>query len=111
MSGSGSAGDVAVPHGLLGGGVHGNLSLTTANTAYEAKVGASRLAKRQNLTVTALDNDMYWGYSNSVTTSTGFPLYKNQVVIFDIDPDSDTPLQVWLVCGTANKNARIAESL
>ena len=100
-------GDLGVVDGLSDGGVFGNLALTTANTAYEAKVGGSRLANRKSLTIVALDS-MYWGYSSSVTTSNGTPLYKDQTLIFNVDPNST--FQVWLVVSAANKNARITES-
>lgn len=100
--------DVGVQDGLSAGGVHGNLNLVTGGTAYEAKVGVSRLALRKSLAITALD-DMYWGYDNTVTTSTGTPFYKNQSLIFSIDPDSGT-FQIWLVAAGNNKNARLAES-
>jgi hypothetical protein len=101
-------GDVGTADGLSGGGVNGNLTLTTANTAYEAKVGVSRQAFRKSLTITALD-DMYWGYSNAVTTANGTPLYKNQQIVFSIDPN-DSSFQVWLVASANTKNARITES-
>jgi len=99
--------DLSVSDGLSNGGVNGALTLTTAGTTYQAKVGASALVNLKNLTITALD-DMYWGYNNTVTTATGSPLYKNQVAIFDVDPDST--FQVWLVASANNKSARIAES-
>ena len=101
-------GDLGVADGLSTGGVNGNLLLTTGGTTYEAKVGGSRLANRKSLTITALD-DMYWGYSNTVTASTGTPLYKNQQIVFSIDPNSST-FQVWLVATANSKNARITES-
>ena len=103
-----SNGDLGVVDGLSNGGVYGNLSLTTGGTAYEAKVGVSRLAYRKSLTITALD-DMYWGYDNTVTTSTGTPLNKNQQIVFSIDPSST--FQVWLVAAANSKNARITESV
>ncbi len=99
--------DLSVSDGLKNGGVHGTLTLTTANTAYEAKVGGSRLSNRKSLVITAQDN-MFWGYNNTVTISSGMPLLKNQVVIFDIDPDST--FQVWLVASANSKTAKIAES-
>lgn len=101
-------GDTGVADGLSSGGVFGNLNLVTGGTAYEAKVGASRLSLRKSLTITALD-DMYWGYSNAVTTLNGTPLYKNQQIVFSIDPN-DSSFQVWLVASVNNKNARITES-
>ena len=99
--------DLSVSDGLRDGGVYGALTLTTGGTTYEAKVGGSRLANRKCLTITAMD-DMYWGYSSSVTTSNGTPLYKNQQIIFSIDPDST--FQVWLVASSSSKSARISES-
>lgn len=101
-------GEQKVVDGLRNGGVYGNLNLTTANTAYEAKVGATRLTDRKSLTITAFDDNTYWGYDNLVTTSTGTPIFKNQLIIFSIDPDST--FQIWLVSSSNNKNARITES-
>lgn len=101
-------GDLSTSDGLTNGGTYGNLVLTTAGTTYEAKVGASRLANRKSLTVIAFDNDMFWGYDSSVTTSTGTPLYRGQMIRFSIDPD--TTFQIWLVCAASSKNARITES-
>jgi hypothetical protein len=102
-------GDLTVSDGLSAGGLVGNLNLVTANTAYEAKVSTSRLTNRKILTIVAFDADMFFGMSNTVTTSTGFPLYKGQSVSFSIDANSPT-FQVWLVCSGANKNARIMET-
>jgi len=99
--------DLKVSDGLRNGGVYGALTLTTGNTAYEAKVGGSRLSNRKSLTITALD-DMYWGYNNGVTTSNGTPLYKNQSISFAVDPDST--FQVWVVASANSKTARITES-
>jgi hypothetical protein len=103
-----SNGDVGVTDGLSGGGVHGALTLTTGGTAYEAKVGGSRLALRKTLIITALD-DMYWGFDNTVTTASGTPLFKNQQVIFSIDPN-DANFQVWVVAAASSKTARVAEA-
>jgi len=103
-----SNGDIGIADGLSNGGVNGNLVLTTANTAYEAKVGGSRLASRKMLTIIALD-DMYWGLSNGVTTANGMILYKNQSITFAIDP-TNSAFQVWLVAAGSSKNARIAEA-
>lgn len=93
--------------GLGDNGVYGSLALTTANIAYEAKVGVSKLSNRKFLTITALDN-IYWGYDNAVTTSTGTPLYKNQQILFSINPYGT--FQVWLVASANSKTARITES-
>jgi hypothetical protein len=101
-------GDLEVSDGLSNGGVNGNLVLTTANTAYEAKVGASRLTNRKSLTIQAVDFDVYWGYSSGVTVANGTLLNKGQFIVFACDPNST--FQVWLVCANSSKNVRIAES-
>jgi len=100
-------GEVLSVDGLSSGGVYGELTLTTGGTSYEAKVGGSILANRKSLIVVALD-DMFWGYNSSVTTLTGIPIYKNQTVIFSINPNSS--FSIWLVAATNTKKARIAES-
>jgi hypothetical protein len=100
-------GDAGVTDGLSNGGVNGLLTLTLANTSYEAKVGASALIYRKSLVIHALD-DMYWGYASTVTTANGIPLFKNQQLTFSIDPDST--FKVFLVASGASKTARIAES-
>jgi hypothetical protein len=100
-------GELEVNDGLRGGGVYGALTLTTGGTTYEAKVGGSVLTNRKSLTITAMD-DMYWGYDSSVTTSTGTPLYKNQQIVFAIDPDGS--FHIWLVASGNSKTARITES-
>lgn len=99
---------VKVVDGLGSTGVNGNLNLVTANTVYEAKVGATRLTSRKSVVIQATDSDMYWGYASSVTSATGTLLYKNQTIEFACDPGST--FQVYLVSILANKNAKIAES-
>ena len=101
-------GELTVVDGLSNGGIFGNLNLVTANTAYEAKVGVSALSNRKSLIITALD-DMYWGYDNTVSSTNGIPLYKNQTIIFEINPNSS--FKVYLLATVNNKNARIAECL
>lgn len=101
-------GDAAVSDGLHGGGVNGKVTLTVANTAYEAKVGASRLANRKLLTITPEDK-MFWGYSNTVTVANGTPILKGQPLAFSIDPSSTT-FQVWLVSAIASAVAAVTES-
>jgi hypothetical protein len=99
--------DLSTSDGLRNGGVQGSLTLTTANTTYEAKVDASRLTNRKSLVITAND-DMFWGYDNTVTTSTGQKLAKDQQIAFAVDPDST--FQIWLVAAANSKTARVAES-
>ena len=101
--------DIGVADGIGSGGVYGSITLTLANTAYEAKIGVSRLSGRKSLTITPMDNDIYWGYTNDVTISSGTPIFKNQFTEFCLDP-GDANVQVWLVCASAGKTVRVTES-
>lgn len=101
-------GDLGVSDGLSSGGVYGNLVLTTANTALEAKVGATRLSGRKNLTVMPIDAVIYWGLNSSVTTSTGTPIFKNQFYSFSLDA-TDSSVAIFLVSTTAGADVRITE--
>src|SRR5271157_5409172 len=69
--GATATGDLEVNDGLRSGGVYGNLNLVTANTAYEVRVGGSRLTSRKVVTIIPIDSNMYWGYDSGVTTATG----------------------------------------
>lgn len=95
--------------GILPGGLQGNLTLTTANTPYEVKVGASALSNRSVITILPMDADMYWGYDNTVSTSTGTPLYRHQFIEFDLNKSSNA--KIYLVCANASRNARVTETL
>ena len=95
---------VGYVRGATDGSLVGN-SLDRLKTADGLREGGTQGAL--SLTITALD-DMYWGYNNTVTTATGTPLYKNQQIVFAIDPDST--FQVWIVASANGKTARITES-
>lgn len=87
------------------GGVHG--SLTVGTSAVEAKVGGSALANRKTLTIFNNSNaDIFFGYSNAVTTATGTPIFKNQFAEFEVGPSTS----VWLIAGTAGNNTRVTEN-
>lgn len=95
--------DKVIVEPLKGDGVQGNITVGT--TAVEAKVGASALTNRGNLSVQPKDNSVYYGYTNAVTTSTGTRIFKNQTVWFDVS-DSTT---VYLIADGAGKDVRITE--
>lgn len=100
-------GDQKVVDGIRNGGVYGALSIPTANTAVEAKVGASRLTNRKFLEIYSNNNGLFWGLDNTVTTTSGVPLVNGQVLTFSIDPDST--FQVWLVGSTNSKSVQVVE--
>lgn len=86
-------------------GVQGFLTVSTS--AVEAIVSVSRLTNRKLLTI---HNDgpttIYWGYTNTVTTATGTPIFKNQLATWDIGDG----LGVWLIAGTAGNTVRVTEA-
>lgn len=104
---SAANGEQKVIDGMRNGGAYGALSIPTANTPVEAKVGGSRLSNRKTLIIVIESNGVFWGLDSSVTTSTGLPTANNQILTFAIDPDST--FQVWLVGSANSKNAHIAE--
>lgn len=75
--------------------VGGSLSVTA--TAVEAKVGASRLERREFLVIhNSSNNTVYYG-PDGVTTATGVPLLKDQTVGL---PVGDIAVFVIAVAGT-----------
>jgi hypothetical protein len=85
-------------------GVQG--SLTVGTTAIEAKAEATRLANRK---VLAIYNNsvqtIFWGFTSGVTTSTGIPLQKGELLVLKV-----SDVSVWLIAGTNNNNVRIVEA-
>ena len=63
---------------LDGPGVEGVISVGT--TAVEVKVGGSPLDDRKVVTIQPEGNSVYWGYTSSVTTSTGTRVFKDQML-------------------------------
>jgi hypothetical protein len=98
-------GDLQTTDILLGPGVQG--TLTVGTSPVEVKVGVSALANRKLVTLSNTSNsDIYWGYTNAVTTATGTPIVKNQQDNWDI---SDTAT-IFVVAGSAGNIVRITES-
>lgn len=87
------------------GGVHGTLIVGT--TAVELKVGASALVDRISAGLTNTSNTtIYFGYDNTVTTSTGRPIVKNQSADWDVGPNTT----IFLIAGSTNNTIRISEN-
>lgn len=103
-----SRGAAQVAEGLSSGGTQGVLTLTSANVALEAKVGATSLAERVLLTVQAIDADIYWGYTSGVTVATGTRIKKNGTGRWSLNPNST--VTIYVVCATAAATCRVSES-
>lgn len=99
--------ELKVVDGMRNGGVYGTLSIPTANTPVEVKVGGARLANRKFVQIVPNNNGLFYGLDSSVTTSTGTPVSNGQTVSFSVDPDST--FQVWLVGSANTKTAQIME--
>lgn len=80
-------------------------TITVGTTPIELKVGSTALSKRQAITIQPDDNEIYWGYSNSVSTSNGTRIFKNQFIMLPIGED----IKVWLVANSSGKIVRIGE--
>ena len=97
-------GDLNATNTIGSGGAQANLAVGL--TSVEVRVGAARLAVRKVVTVFPFDADMFWGFSNTVSVSTGTPIFKNQLVVLN----ASEFCQIWIICASAGKNARITES-
>jgi len=85
------------------GGVHGELTVGTS--AVELKVGALVLPLRKYITMTAKDNEVYWGYDNTVTTTTGTRLFKNALMVLPIGAGTT----VFFIANVAGRKVNIGE--
>lgn len=89
----------------LGTGVEGSLTATTS--AVEVKVGGSRLTSRKLVTLhNNSSNTIYWGWTSGVTTSTGTPIYKNQMIQWSVG-DSQT---IYVIAASVGNNTRVTEA-
>jgi hypothetical protein len=80
--------------------------LTVTTTPQEAKVGITALEGRQTLRVFNTGSTIYWGYTNTVNSTTGEPIFKNQGITFSYGPD----IKVWLVTASGSSPAQVRES-
>jgi len=77
----------------------------SVSTAVEVKVGASRQDDRRVVTIQPTDGDIYWGFDNTVSTTTGFLIRKWQL----IQLEASDLLPIWVVAATGTVDVRIAE--
>lgn len=77
-------------------------SVTT--TAAEALGAGTILVNRKFISITPTNGTVYWGFSNTVTISSGTPIFKNQKVVFKFSDN----VHIFLIsAGTVD--CRIAE--
>jgi len=97
--------DVGVSDVSSAGGVQG--AITVGTTAVEVKVGGSSLANRKF--VTLHNNSLvtwFWGYTNSVSTTSGTPLFANQFASWR----AGTGTTIFVIAATAGNNGRVTEA-
>jgi len=98
-------GDLGVADVSDSGGVEGAITVTTTATA--VRVGGSNLANRKILT--ALKNSIgtvFWGYNNTVTTSSGTPFVNNQFMSWAAGPN----ITIWMIASSGSHNVRVTEA-
>lgn len=89
-------------------GSYGAISVTNSATLMTAN-GSSALANRKVLTIvnnSGTQATLYWGYSNSVTTSTGTPLLYGQMLSLSIGPS----LTVYMIAASSSHDTRVTEA-
>ena len=65
---------------LFRGGVQGALSIITADGAVLVNVSGTNLSDRQLVTISPINGDIYFGYDDTVTPSTGTLLCQGQTM-------------------------------
>lgn len=83
-----------------------NKALSVTDSAVELKVGADTLEERIAVTIQPLNGSVYYGFSNTVTSSNGTKIFKGQV--FSLEAGSLD--RVYLVADVGNTvDVRITE--
>lgn len=99
-----ATGDLFIRDTLKVGGTQG--ALTVGTSAVEVKVGVSQLTNRKHVTLYNNSNKtIYWGLDSGVTTSTGTPIQKGEMV-----PWAASTATIYVIAGSAGNDTRITES-
>ena len=86
---------------LDGGG--SEAELTVGTTAILGNVTGTNRILRKMVIFQPKDKDIYWGYNNTVTTSSGIKTFKDQVIILELGPNTD----LYFIATGAGKQIRI----
>lgn len=89
---------------INGPGVQGALSVST--TAIEVKVGGTALDQRILISIQPLDGVIYYGYTDSVSASTGTKVFKGQY--FSLEATDQAT--VYLIAASGTVDVRITET-
>lgn len=86
----------------------GPVALFVGTSPIEAKVGANALSGRTAVMVYNIsNNEIYWGFANTVSVANGMPIPAGGMVIFKINPAKN--IRIWLV-SSVNSEIRIVET-
>lgn len=88
---------------LDGGG--DQIALTVGTTAVEGKVGSSPLTGRKYVIFQAKDNGLFYGLTNSVTTSNGIEIFKDQILMVPLGENTS----IYFIATGAGKAVRFQE--
>lgn len=88
---------------LNNGGVQA--SITVGTSAVEGKVGASVLANRKYVIFQAKDKGIFYGFDNTVTTSTGIEIFKDQLLMIPVGEGTE----IWFIATDTGNDLRFQE--
>lgn len=81
------------------------VSVGTTAVKADTSGGAANMTDRKWVNLQPKVNGIYWGRKNTVTTTTGFKLFKDQIAFIRSGPNLD----VWLIAGTAANDCVVGE--
>lgn len=83
-----------------------NDGVTVTDTPQELKVDTVVLDGRKVVMIQAIDGDVYWGFDNTVSASSGFKIFRTQLIFLE----AGDKLPIWIVAETGETvDARIGE--
>ena len=88
------------------GGLNGSFTVTA--TAKPLMVGVANLADRRLVNITVDNGDIWWGYSATTTSLTGFKLKKNDKIDWLLDDDV---VNIYVVVGSGTKVITVGEAI
>lgn len=93
---------------LFNGGVQGSISITNIDGAIQVTVsGGANLPDRQLVTITPTNGDIFFGFDNTVTVTTGTPICEGQTLAISAGDCVD----LYIVTGSASAvDVRITEA-
>lgn len=102
---SSANGDLSTMDLADAGGVQGVIAVTTTPVA--VRVGVANLANRKRLLfINTGAVNLYWGFSNTVSSANGMILYRNQSVADSFGPNTT----IWIVTASGSGGVSVAEA-